>query len=67
MNVAYRILKEQDISPIAKIHDAFIVKHKLPAELRNDIVISMREETGNTFWNLVPEELEGFVFKRPRH
>lgn len=67
MNVAYRILKEQGISPIAKIHDAFIVKHKLPAELRNDIVISMREETGNAFWNLVPEELRGFVFKRPRH
>ena len=63
MRVAYRILGANGIVPIAKIHDAFIVRKKLPSELRLEIIISMREETGNDYWNLVPEELLGFVFK----
>jgi hypothetical protein len=62
MNVAYAVLEKNGIKPIARIHDAFIVRHKISIDLRSEIIEKMKEISSNTHWKLKPSELKKFVF-----
>lgn len=45
---------------IANIHDAFVVKHRLSAEVKLDLEYVMQTETNNPHWRLGVTQLEGF-------
>jgi hypothetical protein len=45
---------------IANIHDAFIVKHRLSAEVKFDLEYVMQTATNNPHWRLGETQLEGF-------
>ncbi len=61
MDVAYRVLDKHGIKPIARIHDAFVVRNKLSIDLRDEIMHEMRDSTHNSHWSLKPTRLAGFV------
>jgi hypothetical protein len=63
MDVARNVLASHGIKPIAYIHDAFIVQKKLSLDVRNEVIQEMRDQTGNSYWMLKSEKLEGFKFK----
>ncbi len=60
MDVAYRVLDKHGIKPIARIHDAFVVRNKLSIDLRSEIMFEMRDSTHNAHWSLKPTKLDGF-------
>ena len=62
MDVAYRVLEKNNIKPIARIHDAFVVRHKLTIDLRSEIVEEMKSQMINDHWSLRSKKLCGFVF-----
>jgi hypothetical protein len=61
MEVAYRVLDKHGIKPIARIHDAFVVRNKLSIDLRDEIMHEMHDSTHNSHWALKPTRLAGFV------
>lgn len=60
MDVAYRVLDKHGIKPIARIHDAFVVRNKLSIDLRSEIMLEMRDSTHNSRWTLKSTQLFGF-------
>jgi hypothetical protein len=62
MNVAYAVLAKHKIKPIARIHDAFVVRHKLTIDLRSEIIEEMKDQTSNDHWKLTRTELKKYVF-----
>jgi hypothetical protein len=60
MDVAYRVLDKHGIKPIARVHDAFVVRNKLPIDLRSEIMLEMRDSTHNSHWKIKQNKLEGF-------
>ena len=65
MDVAYRVLDKHGIKPIARIHDAFVVRNKLPIDLRSEIMLEMRDSTHNSHWRIKQNKLEGFSHLSP--
>lgn len=63
MNVAYAVLAKHRIKPIARIHDAFVVRKKLNINLKSEIVLEMREETENNYWSVKETQIEKFNFQ----
>jgi hypothetical protein len=63
MNVAYAVLAKHRINPIARIHDAFVVRKKLNINLKSEIVLEMREETENKYWSVKETQIEKFNFQ----
>ena len=63
MNVARGVLTRYGITPIANIHDAFIVKHKLPVDIKHEIICEMRSQMGNKLFLINGDRLEGFSKK----
>jgi hypothetical protein len=63
MNVARGVLTRYGITPIANIHDAFIVKHKLPVDIKHEIICEMRSQMGNELFLINGDRLEGFSKK----
>jgi hypothetical protein len=61
MDVAYRVLDKHGIKPIARIHDAFVVRHKLSIDLRSEITEEMKDQTSNDHWRLKSTELKKYV------
>ncbi len=61
MDIARAVLAKHGIQPIANIHDAFIVKHKLSLYVRDDIVFEMRQQMQNDYFFINGNKLEGFV------
>jgi hypothetical protein len=45
---------------IANIHDAFIVKHRLSAEVKFDLEYTIQTATKNPYWRLGATQLEGY-------
>lgn len=62
MNIAYAVLEKNGIKPIARIHDAFIVRHKISIDLRSEIIEEMKDVSTNTHWKLKSSEFQKFVF-----
>lgn len=65
MDVAYRVLDKHGIKPIARIHDAFVVRNKLPIDLRSEIMLEMRDSTHNSHWKIKQNKLDGFSHLSP--
>jgi hypothetical protein len=66
MNVAYAVLAKHKIKPIARIHDAFVVRHKLSIDLRSEIVEEMKDQTSNDHWKLTRTELKKYIFNHDK-
>jgi hypothetical protein len=62
MNVAYEVLAKHRIKPIARIHDAFVVRHKLSIDLRSEIIEEMKDQTLNNHWKIIPKHLDRYNF-----
>lgn len=62
MKTAIDVLVLHCIKPIALIHDAFIVRHKLSASQRDEIHQALRSSTQNKFWTLKQAKLEGYKY-----
>lgn len=60
MDIARLVLKKHGITPIANIHDAFIVRHKLPVDVQHEIIDEMRAGMGNDLFSIKSNRLEGF-------
>ncbi len=61
MDIARLVLKKYGITPIANIHDAFIVRHKLSVDVQHEIIDEMRRGMGNDLFSIKGSRLEGFV------
>jgi hypothetical protein len=62
MNVAYEVLAKHNIKPIARIHDAFVVRQKLTIDLRSEIIEEMKDQMFNDHWNIRGTELKRYVY-----
>ena len=62
MNVAYAVLAKHSIKPIARIHDAFVVRQKLTINLRSEIIEEMKDQMFNDHWYIRGTELTKYVF-----
>jgi len=60
MNVARTTLAKYGIKTIANIHDAFVVRKKLPSYVRDQVLYEMQAQTSNEYWRFKAEELERF-------
>lgn len=65
MDVAYRVLDKHGIKPIARIHDAFVVRNKLSIDLRSEIMLEMRDLSHNSHWQIKQNKLDGFAHLNP--
>lgn len=62
MGIAISVLLSHGINPIARVHDAFIVRDKLPKSVREEIISEMQIQTQNNYWRLMPQKLDGYKF-----
>ncbi len=62
MNIARAVLAKHGIQPIANIHDAFIVKRKLPTDVLHEVIFEMQEQMENPYFSMKGDKLEGFRF-----
>ena len=60
MNTARAVLAQHGIKPIANIHDAFIVRHKLPVSVQHAVIDAIRVDMGNELYTIKANRLEGF-------
>ena len=60
MNIVAEAARAQGRAPIARVHDAIFFKARLGAELKSTIEWQMREQTGNPYWHLTPEQLQRY-------
>jgi hypothetical protein len=60
MNVARAVLAKYGISPIANIHDAFVVRHKLSVDVQHEIISEMQAHMQNPYFSIKGTKLEGF-------
>jgi hypothetical protein len=63
MKIAIDVLAQQEIKPIAMIHDAFIVRNKLSGSRRDEIHQALRTSTQNKFWFIKPTKLERYRYQ----
>jgi len=63
MRVAIDVLEKHGIKPIALIHDAFIVRHKLSSSQRDEIHEALRSTTENKFWTIKQTKLDGYRYQ----
>lgn len=63
MSLAYAVLEKNGIKPIARIHDAFIVRRRLSINLRSEIIEEMKDQTSNKHWKVVQTQLEKYRFE----
>jgi hypothetical protein len=60
MNVVVQAAQAKGRAPIARVHDAIFFKTRLGADLKGSIEWQMREQTGNPYWHLTPEQLQRY-------
>ena len=63
MQVAKSVLHKHGIEPIAQVHDAFIVRHRLAQSVREEIIAEMQIQTQNNYWHIRPQKLDGYKFQ----
>ena len=62
MQTAIDVLYRHGITPIALIHDAFIVRKKLNVIQLDEIHHALRSSTQNKFWSIKPTELKSYRY-----
>ena len=62
MQTAIDVLSRRGITPIALIHDAFILRKKLNVSQLDEIHHALRSSTQNKFWSIKPTELKSFRY-----
>jgi hypothetical protein len=62
MQTAIDVLSRHGITPIALIHDAFIVRKKLNVSQLDEIHHALRSSTQNKFWSIKPTELKSYRY-----
>ena len=65
MDIARSVLAKHGITPIACIHDAFVVRHRLALRVRDEVICEMRSQTRNSYWAIKGTRLQGFSFAKP--
>jgi len=60
MNTARAVLAQHGIKPIANIHDAFIMRHKLPVSIQHAVIDAMRVSMDNDLYTIKASRLKGF-------
>ena len=60
MYIVVQAAQAQGRAPIARVHDAIFFKTRLGADLKSSIEWQMREQTGNPYWHLTPEQLQRY-------
>jgi hypothetical protein len=60
MCAAYLVLEKKGIKPIARIHDAFIVRRKLSIDLRIEIIEEIKAHISNKHWSIKASKHESF-------
>jgi hypothetical protein len=61
MDVARKYLFEKfNITPIANIHDAIILRNKLSSDQYFDLIDEMRFQTSNQYWSLTQKEINRY-------
>jgi hypothetical protein len=60
MNIVYQLARGYRKKVLAHIHDAVVVSTRLGADLKHEIELQMRNQTGNPYWRLAAEELKRF-------
>ena len=60
MKIIYSYLEKCNKQVIAKIHDAFIVRNKLSAQLKAELEYEMQQATSNEYWKLSAKHLEAY-------
>jgi hypothetical protein len=66
MKTAIDVLAQHGIKPIAQIHDAFVVRHKLSIDLRSEIMEEMKDQTSNVHWKLKSSELKKYIYNQDK-
>jgi hypothetical protein len=61
MQIAVDIVRAFGQEPLARIHDAFIVRDKIGFERKHELELLMQDETGNRFWRLGETHIDGFA------
>jgi hypothetical protein len=64
MKTAIDVLAQHGIKPIALIHDAFVVRHKLSIDLRSEIMEEIKDQTSNVHWKLKSSELKKYSYNQ---
>ena len=62
MDIARSVLAKHEITPIACIHDAFVVRHRLALRVRDEVIYEMKSQTRNSYWAIKGTRLQGFRF-----
>ena len=65
MDIARSVLAKHEITPMAGIHDAFVVRHRLALSVRDEVIYEMRSQTRNSYWAIKGTRLQGFSFAKP--
>jgi hypothetical protein len=60
MDIARTVLVQHGRNPLANIHDAIFLRHKLGIELKHEIELQMQEKTDNPYWKLSVDQLERY-------
>lgn len=60
MNIVRFAAQSKGRTPIANVHDAIFFKARLGVDLKDSIEWQMREQTGNPYWHLTPEQLQRY-------
>jgi hypothetical protein len=63
MNIVRSVAAQHYHFPIANVHDAIFFKKRLGVDLKHEIELAMREQTGNPYWSLKPEPLKRYTPK----
>lgn len=62
MKVVREMAQEHNRTVVASIHDAVILDRKLSADLKHEIELRMRKETGIQYWHLAGKELRKYTY-----
>ncbi len=63
MDIVRLAAQSKGRAPIANVHDAIFFKTRLGPDLKESIEWQMREQTGNPYWHLTPEQLKRYETK----
>jgi hypothetical protein len=60
MDIVRQVAQSRGHKPMANVHDAIFFKRRLGVDLKTEIEMQMREQTGNPYWHLTPKQLERY-------
>ncbi|MFM9990577.1 MAG: hypothetical protein ACKVOY_04015 [Burkholderiaceae bacterium] len=61
MDMICTMASNQGKYPIARVHDAIFFKHRLGADLKHEIELTLQESTCNKYWHLAAKQLSRYT------